>query len=106
MATATASKAQTLKGLVEGTQGLYHSTHRDDYGRTVNEYSMVLDGRRDYLVVVNLPKSWTEKYDTKYMVNTAPARYNEGEVLNFANRTDAHLFAVKTLVARFEAEGK
>lgn len=105
MATQTAN--QKLQGLLNSTEGLRANSGRDDYGRTVWDYSITErtpEGkyvRSDHAVVVNMPRTWIEAKGTKYMVNTAPGHYATGEVRDFTGRADAHLFAVEELLARF-----
>jgi hypothetical protein len=108
MATKTASKAQELKGLLEGTKGLTNYSSRDDYGRTCYDFTLTVRDEAgkyvssDTVALVNLPKAWIEAKGTRYLVNTRPRGYHptEEHVFYFENRTDAHLFAVQTLLAR------
>jgi hypothetical protein len=104
------SKTQELAQIVAANK-VHESKRRDKYGRGVTEYSIrVYDeatksptNPHGFLfsrvaVVVNLPKSWTEARDTKFLVNDWSAGIHEG-VTYHANRLDAHLTAVRAVVA-------
>jgi hypothetical protein len=104
------SKSQELANLVAANK-VYENKHRDKYGRTVTEYTVRKydeaakseSNRHGFVgswtaVVVNMPKSWTETQDSKFLVNDWSAGIHKG-VTYHANRLDAHLTAVRAAVA-------
>lgn len=91
------SQTTALAATIEANQ-IRKDVFTDKYGRRVTEYTLThrAEGHREdhRAVVCNLPKVWSEKYGTKFLVNDR-ARRGEDSVSYYANRITAHATAVQ-----------
>ncbi|ALY10345.1 hypothetical protein SEA_JKERNS_76 [Arthrobacter phage JKerns] len=91
----------TIKNLI-AEHDIYETKTRDKYGRGMVEYTMTdrKTNTRSHVVLVSLPKMYTEKYGDVALVNNHSKRhYEETSHWHFPNRNDAKLFAINELVA-------
>jgi hypothetical protein len=105
------NKTQNLEALI-AKGNVYKNTHRDQYGRTVTEYSIrVYDEAKKsptnpygfvsshVAVVVNLPKCSWERDGMKYLVNDWSVKGVGPDAVTYhEGRLDAHTTAVAAVI--------